>query len=73
MKIPDRVYDILKWIVVIFLPALNGLILGLGVVLGYDSDTVCGVITVVQVFLGALIGVSTITYNKEQNNENNNR
>lgn len=73
MKIPDRVYDVLKWIVVIFLPALNGLILALGVVLGYDSGTVCGVITAIQVFLGALIGVSTITYNKEQNNENNNR
>ena len=65
-KIPDRVYDTIKWIVVIFLPALNILIASLGDALGFDSVVVCKVITAVTVFLGALIGVSTVAYNKQK-------
>ena len=68
MRIPDKVYEILKWIVVIFMPALNGLIYALGHALGFDSTITCEVITAIQIFLGALIGVSTISYNKEKNN-----
>lgn len=64
MKLNDKVYEILKWIVVIFLPALNGFIFALGHALGFDSTVVCEVITAVHIFLGALIGVSTINYNK---------
>ena len=66
IKFPDKVYEILKWIVVIFLPALNTLIFALGGVLGFDSSIVCGVISAVTVFLGALIGVSTYQYRKDQ-------
>ena len=66
IKFPDKVYEILKWIVVIFLPALNTLIFALGGVLGFDSSVVCGVISAVTVFLGALIGVSTYQYRKDQ-------
>ncbi len=66
MKLPDKVYDVLKWIVIVFLPAVNTLIFALGGILGFDSSTVCGVISAVTVFLGALIGVSTIGYNKEK-------
>jgi len=64
MKLPDKWYDILKWIVVIFLPALNTFIFALGAVLDFDSETICGVISAVTVFLGALIGVSTVAYKK---------
>jgi len=64
MKLPDKWYDILKWIVVIFLPALNTLIFALGNVLDFDSKVVCGIISAITVFLGALIGVSTHSYKK---------
>lgn len=67
MKLPDNVYNVLKWIVIVFLPALNTLIFALGGVLGFESSIICGVISAVTVFLGALIGVSTVAYNKEQN------
>lgn len=66
MKLSDRWYEILKWIVVIFLPALNTFIFALGSVLHFDSEVICGVISAVTVFLGALIGVSTYAYRKEQ-------
>lgn len=66
MRLPDKWYNILKWVVVIFLPALNVAIFGLGELYGFDAHYVCGTITIVQTFIGALIGVSTYSYNKEQ-------
>ena len=68
-KLSGKAYDIIKWIVVIFMPAFTGLVYALGHALGFDSTVICEVITAVQIFLGALIGVSTISYNKENNKE----
>ena len=69
--IPNKVYDILKWIVIVFLPALNGLILALGNVLQFESSVICGIISAVHVFLGALIGVSSVKYTKNNKTEAN--
>ena len=66
MVLNDKVYSVLKWIVLIFLPALNTFLFALGSILEFDSNTVCGVISAVTVFLGALIGVSTHAYYKEK-------
>lgn len=63
--ISNKAYDVLKWIVIIFMPALNGLIFALGNVLQFDTTVVCGIISAVHVFLGALIGVSTKNFNKK--------
>ena len=66
MKIPNKVYDILKWVVVIFLPALEVAIFGLGQLYGFDSTIICGTLAIVATFIGALIGVSTYSYNKDK-------
>lgn len=65
-RLPDRVYNILKWIVVILLPAVNTLIFTIGGLIGKETGLICGVISAVTVFFGALIGVSTYAYNKEK-------
>lgn len=65
-RLPDRVYNVLKWIVVILLPALNTLIFSIGGLVKFDTGLICGVISAVTVFLGALIGVSTYAYNKDK-------
>ena len=64
--ISNRVYDVLKWIVIVFLPALNTLIFALGNVLQFESSVICGIISAVTVFLGALIGVSSVRYSKAE-------
>lgn len=69
--IPNKVYDILKWIVIVFLPALNTLIFALGNVLQFETSVICGVISAVTVFLGALIGVSSVKYTKNNKTEAN--
>lgn len=60
--LPDRVYDVLKWLVVIVLPALSSLIANVGVKLGIpDPNGVAVVIIEISFFLGACIGASQIS------------
>lgn len=61
----NRVYDALKWIAMILLPALGTLYFGLCEIWGlpYGKEVV-GTITVLDTFLGALLGISTAQYRK---------
>lgn len=69
MKIPDKIYDVLKWVAIICIPAL---VTFLSVVLGVldiDPKTVNVVVTIISAvgtFIGTLIGVSTVKYNKDK-------
>lgn len=66
MKIPDKLYDILKWVVIIVLPAIATLYAALSAVWAWPySDQVVTTITAVDTFLGAMLCISTATYNKE--------
>lgn len=69
MIISDKVYNILKWVVMILLPAVNVLVASLGAVIGFSSEMACGIISAITVFLGALIGVSSHNYNKENSDK----
>ena len=64
----SRAYDVLKWICIIVLPALATSYRGVGTIwsLPYVEE-IPQTIIVIDAFLGALLGVSTIQYNK--NNE----
>lgn len=65
MKLSNKTYDILKWIALIFLPALGALYFGLAQIWGLPyGEEIVGTLVVVDTFLGALIGVSTSKYNK---------
>lgn len=68
MKIPDKVYDVLKWVIMIAAPALVTLISTLGSIYSVDMTVVTATIGAITTFVGALIGISTSTYNKEKNN-----
>lgn len=67
MKLPDKVYDFLKWLCLIAVPALVTLIGALGIIYGKDMTTVTATITAIATFVGALIGISNHAYNKESN------
>ena len=67
MKLPDKVYDILKWIALIALPAIGTLYFGLAGIWGFPyAEQIVGTISCLDMFLGALLGISTINYNKEK-------
>jgi hypothetical protein len=66
MKLNDKIYDILKWVALIVLPAIATLYTALAGVWGLPyAQEIPATITAVDLFLGALLGVSTAQYNKE--------
>jgi hypothetical protein len=67
MKMSNKVYDVLKFIAQILLPALGTLYFALAKIWGFPyAAEIVGTISAVDAFLGALLGISTANYNKEQ-------
>lgn len=62
----DKMYDILKWIIVIVSPALITLITTLGELYGFESAVICGTISALTVFAGAVLQISSANYKKTQ-------
>ncbi len=67
MKMSNKVYDVLKFIAQILLPAIGTLYFALAKIWGlpYAAEIV-GTISAVDAFLGALLGISTMQYNKQE-------
>ena len=66
MKMSNKVYDVLKYIAQILLPALGTLYFALAKIWGFPyAAEVVGTISAVDAFLGALLKISTDQYNKE--------
>ena len=67
MILPDKVYDALKWVAQILLPAIGTLYFALSSIWGLPySEQIVGTITAVDAFLGALLGLSTVQYKKKR-------
>lgn len=65
MKMSNKVYDVLKFIAQILLPALGTLYFALAQIWHFPyAEEIVGTITAVDAFLGALLGISTAQYNK---------
>lgn len=65
MKMDNRLYDVLKYIAQIVLPALATLYFALSKIWGLPyGEEIVGTISAIDVFLGALLGLSTMNYNK---------
>lgn len=64
--IPNKLYDAVKWIVIIFLPAAAALlsVLNGAWAWGLPIEAILTTFSGVEAFLGALLGISTIEYNK---------
>ena len=65
MQLNDKVYNALKWIALIALPALGTLYFALAGIWGLPyGEQIVGTITAVDTFVGALLGISTVQYRK---------
>lgn len=66
MKISNELYDILKWIALIALPAIITFygVVGTACNIPY-TDTVLTIASAFDVMLGTMLGVSNMQYNKE--------
>lgn len=67
MKLNDSIYNVLKWIAIVFLPAL---ITFVGVVLTSlnveNTEVILTIMNAFAVFVGTILGVSTIKYNNSK-------
>lgn len=75
MVFKNNIYDTLKWIALIAIPAV---VTFLSVVLGalevdpHTINVITTILSAVGTLIGTLIGVSTVNYNKTQNNNESN-
>lgn len=61
----NKLYDVLKWIAMVFLPAVATLYLALAGIWGFPyGEQVVGTITAINTFLGVCLGISSAQYNK---------
>lgn len=66
MKLTNKLYDILKYVATIGLPATGTLYFALSSIWGFPyGEQVVGTITAVSTFIGVLIGISNAKYRKD--------
>lgn len=62
----NKVYDVLKWITLVALPATTALWLALANIWGFPyAEAIGATLAAVTTFLGALLGISSLQYNKK--------
>lgn len=62
--IPDKLYDVLKWVAIIVMPAISTFIVGLGGIWSIPyAGQLAATVTAIGVLLGALLGLSSVKYN----------
>ena len=68
MNLPNKVYDVLKWVAMVAIDALATAFSVIAQAWGAPMETVTPVVltlTAIGTLMGALIGVSTANYNKQ--------
>ncbi len=62
----SKVYDVLKFVAQIVLPALGVLYFSLSQIWKFPfGEEIVGTITAIDLFLGAILGISTANYEKK--------
>lgn len=70
MSLNNKSYDMLKWFVLIVLPAVSVLVQGLGDLYGYSSSEVyVSTINLFTVFVGTILQISSKNYYDRGNND----
>lgn len=66
----SKVYDVLKWIALVALPATTTLWLALASIWGWPyAEAIGATLAAITAFLGALLGVSSVQYAKKLESE----
>lgn len=67
MKMSNKVYDVLKWVALILLPAMATFYAAIAAVWGLPyTEQVVGTITAVDTLLGTLLKISSNNYKKQE-------
>ena len=67
MKMSNKVYDVLKWVALILLPAMATFYAAIAAVWGLPyTEQVVGTITAVDTLLGTLLKISSSNYKNQE-------
>lgn len=68
MKLPDKLYTFLKWLLIIVVPAFITLFSFLATAWKWDipTEAITGTITAVATFIGVIVGISNHNYYKAE-------
>lgn len=66
MKLKNKTYDILKWVLITVIPALILLITTLGTIYNFEdvSNIICLTISAIATFISSILGISNSNYKK---------
>ena len=71
MKLPDKVYDVLKWLCILGIPALTNLYSTLAGIWGWEfAEQIPLTLSAIGLAIGTLIGVSAANYNQRGSDSN---
>lgn len=66
MTLTNKTYDVIKWIAQYFIPAAGTLYAALSKIWGFPyGSEVVGTLSAIDIFLGAVLGISSSNYNGE--------
>lgn len=67
MKIPDKIYNVIKWILIIIVPAFITLFSFLAQAWSWNIpvEAIVGTISAVATFIGVCVGISNHNYYKD--------
>ena len=66
VPLPDKLYDILRWVANYVFPGLGTLYFALAQIWGFPyGQEIVGSITAIVTFLNILLGASNVTYNQQ--------
>lgn len=64
----NKIYDILKWVTLVVLPATTTLWLALAAIWGWPyAEAIGATLTAITAFMGTILGISAIKYQKKIN------
>ena len=69
--LPDKIYEVLRWLVAVFLPALGVFFSTLAEAWHWNlpTEAILTTLSAVELFLGAIFGISKVIYDSKENVE----
>ncbi len=69
--LPDKVYEVLRWLIAVFLPAHGVFFSTLAEAWHWNlpTEAILTTLSAVELFLGAIFGISKVIYDRKENPE----
>ena len=69
--LPDKVYEVLRWLVAVFLPALGVFFSTLAEAWHWNlpTEAILTTLSAAELFLGAIFGISKVIYDRKESAE----